>query len=794
MLGWVVFLCALAVIVVSDSAAGREYNDIGTPEGWAWQEIRNGGIADLARRTPPGNSTPCGPLDPKKTDPDDHCHLISAQFVVDALSDPRLQAQVDRHGFRLRNARIIGGIDLSGADIPFQVGIPASRIEGSLLLGDSHLKRLLYADNATITGGLRAERATFDSSLLLRNATFGGDVDLGDATVGGDLFMSGSSFAGKVNLSRAEVKGGLFLSNRATIDGDVDLGGATVGGNLEGEGSSFAQRVNLSRADVKGSLLLGNKATFGGDVNLAGAMVGSDLEMDGLSIHGTCHFNGAKVGGTLDLGGASITGSVDLDKVKVDGSLFLSNKGVFGSEVNLRSATVGSNLEMSDSSFAGPLTLQGIEVKGGLYLFHTTVGGIVNAQNATIGGAAEMRGSAFAQNLNFRGADLKSQVSLGNANVGGRVDFSNATIGENLDMSGASIVGDVGLEHVKINGSLFLRNKTHVEGLVDLVNTTVGGNLELENSSFTGALILVGIEVIPGVLDLNGATASSIALRRADVSSLVLSGLGWWCPRSKSQTGATVQSDPVVAEAKPTHWPLSTASWRDARCHGAPAPSFDLRNAHVGAFQDSPDAWPPVIYLEGFHYDRLGSVSAGERNEMHQRAPKEWTDWIARNPVFSTQPFTQLSSVLLAAGDRGDAEAIRFAGREAERHRTHDWLTWAWLTVLAYVAGYGIGAYTFFVLGWVLLLTLIGAVLLWLSPQARAHSFAWRFGASLHRVLPVIELSKDFTDFFDALSQQRIFPRWRKRVLEVYFVGHAIAGYVLGFFLIAAIGGLTQNG
>lgn len=58
----------------------------------------------------------------------------------------------------------------------------------------------------------------------------------------------------------------------------------------------------------------------------------------------------------------------------------------------------------------------------------------------------------------------------------------------------------------------------------------------------------------------------------------------------------------------------------------------------------------------------------------------------------------------------------------------------------------------------------------------------------------MIDLSKDFTDFFDGLSQQRIFPRWRKRFLEVYFVGHAIAGYVLGFFLIAAIGGLTQNG
>jgi hypothetical protein len=151
------------------------------------------------------------------------------------------------------------------------------------------------------------------------------------------------------------------------------------------------------------------------------------------------------------------------------------------------------------------------------------------------------------------------------------------------------------------------------------------------------------------------------------------------------------------------------------------------------------------------------------------------------------------SSVLLAAGDRGKAETIQFAGREAERHRESNWLTWAWLTVLAFIAGYGIVLYTFFVLGWVLLITAIGAALLRLSPQARAHGFWWRFGASLHRVLPVIELSKDFTSFFDGLPQERIFPRWRKRLLEVYFAGHAIAGYVLGFILVAALGGITQK-
>jgi hypothetical protein len=83
--------------------------------------------------------------------------------------------------------------------------------------------------------------------------------------------------------------------------------------------------------------------------------------------------------------------------------------------------------------------------------------------------------------------------------------------------------------------------------------------------------------------------------------------------------------------------------------------------------------------------------------------------------------------------------------------------------------------------------------MLQISPLARRKGWMWRFGASLHRLLPVIELSKDFTNFFDELPKQRILPRRLSRFLQAYFAAHAIAGYVLGFFLIAAMSGLTQK-
>jgi hypothetical protein len=114
------------------------------------------------------------------------------------------------------------------------------------------------------------------------------------------------------------------------------------------------------------------------------------------------------------------------------------------------------------------------------------------------------------------------------------------------------------------------------------------------------------------------------------------------------------------------------------------------------------------------------------------------------------------------SGRRSIAEAIQLAGRERARaeslaHRNFG--ARAWLTILSYVAGYGIGLYTFRMLWWVLFFTLIGFVFLCFSSNARAHGVVWRLGASLHRLLPIVKLSKEFEDFYDNPSTNRDWPR-----------------------------------
>ena len=109
------------------------------------------------------------------------------------------------------------------------------------------------------------------------------------------------------------------------------------------------------------------------------------------------------------------------------------------------------------------------------------------------------------------------------------------------------------------------------------------------------------------------------------------------------------------------------------------------------------------------------------------------------------------------------------------------------LGLLKFGIGYGLGSRFFRILFWVVGFTALGGVVLWFSPAARAKGLLWRLGASLDHLLPIVELNKEFTDFFNDPGRQRLSGRQL-----AYFGVHAIIGYVLAFFVVAGLAGLTQ--
>jgi hypothetical protein len=179
---------------------------------------------------------------------------------------------------------------------------------------------------------------------------------------------------------------------------------------------------------------------------------------------------------------------------------------------------------------------------------------------------------------------------------------------------------------------------------------------------------------IGGNLDLRGATLAGLDLSGASVAGdLELGGL----PR------------------KSLNW--TGRSWE----HG-----LTLRNTHIGNLMDAQNAWPlPAqgqLHLDGFSFNHLGGFEGETGAEMRKLGMDWWDDWARRDRDYSPAPYAQLATALTNAGDRDAANEIRYLGHERERDeawRQGKWGSWLFQTALRDVAGYGVGFYTFFVLG-----------------------------------------------------------------------------------------------
>jgi hypothetical protein len=167
-----------------------------------------------------------------------------------------------------------------------------------------------------------------------------------------------------------------------------------------------------------------------------------------------------------------------------------------------------------------------------------------------------------------------------------------------------------------------------------------------------------------------------------------------------------------------------------------------------------------------------------------------WDNWARLDPKYTPAPYAQLAAALTSAGDRDAADEIRYYGRVRERE-TEKGFSYIWSGALQYVAGFGIGTYAFRVLYWVIGISLLGALYLRTRVQGvrdENHGFIWCFGASLSRLLPVIEINQEFTEFFNDPKRERL-TGWQSFIFSVI----GIVGFLLAAILGAAVSGLTQS-
>ncbi len=671
---------------------------------------------------------------------------------------------------------------------------------------------LARPDMSTAPHGVRLRGAMIDGTLNLDDARvtapeltlidtrIKGDILLTDAHVSGPLDLKNTVITGEFKATRARFDSGVIIQANTQVVGPVTLHMATFKDSVEISDAMFDG--GLAAAGVQADRFLGLAGIrITGAVELTGLKVGGGLSIDGTTVAGGKGFQAplGRIGGFLAIHDVHFSGDVNLVAVVVDGSVVLQGVTVTpDATFNATGLRVAGPFTALQTVFGGDVTLDGAEIRDSAALSDVTVQG--NAAFSAIGlrvggtfklidpivfpGGISLQNATIARDLDLtamRVGNGKSFVAAG-LRVGGYMVLNDARLGGSLSLRGADIAGRLMLDRAALTGpTLFERLR-------------VGQDLFARD--------IVTSEPVNRV----AVTAGSIDLRGARLVGLDLSD-------------ATIEGDLRFGG----RWDNGFPSWTFWQPHRGAPPVAVLRNTRVGSLQDDVRAWDGAeLSLQGFTYARLGGVGGTSAQDMRFRGVDAWRRWLERDPIYSPQPYTQLAAVLSAGGNGGDANDIRFAGRDRERTdklRTCRWPAgddgsvragppcdvagWVGLSLMQATIGYGIGAYTFRALWWTLLLAIVGTVVLLTAPGVRVPVRArrglarlggrrtkpvlWCFGASLNQILPVVTLSPEFAEFFNDPKGERLLP-WQR----IAFALLALAGWALSFFVVAALTGITQ--
>ncbi len=180
-------------------------------------------------------------------------------YALAVGNNPNVHAK----GVRIRAAKIVGTLDLSGAKIPHPLGLFNSFIAEPITLRDADALSVNLAGSCV--AGIKADRLHTRGSVFLRNGFHAmGEVRLLGAKIGGQLACSGGTFEHAVGTALhadgATVAGDVFLSERFHAKGEVRLLGARIGGQFSCSGGTFENAngiaLNLERASVTATFFL----------------------------------------------------------------------------------------------------------------------------------------------------------------------------------------------------------------------------------------------------------------------------------------------------------------------------------------------------------------------------------------------------------------------------------------------------------------------------------------------------------------------------------------------------------
>lgn len=557
---------------------------------------------------------------------------------------------------------------------------------------------------------------------------------------------------------------------------------------------------------------------------LTGAPWSKDVPFPGV------HIVGARIAGDINLQRAALERPLIIEACRIDANVILD-------EVRTKTA-----IEFVNSSIAGTfsaeqlrselsLVLKKSEFKTGLSLADSKIDGYVDMANVTVDGdfkassmlvgtmlfmGAEDNGQPKFKNIYLYGAKIGGQLSLAGANVGGDLNATAIQVGDtlslrstskasvsrfknvvlikakitgNLDLSGATVEQRLELDSIQIDGSLLLRSPTFNKDVlvanfndINLTNAKIAGQISMNESVLSGNVTADSLRV-----------GNAIFLRNADASGTIEFTFGQ-VGGNVDLRGATLKHLDLSGTAIAGDLRLGLGNTNKPtafRDKFGIAGDLKLHNARATDLIDTKESWPEAghLHLDGFAFVHLGGIEDNSGSEMRGRGMEWWDEWARRDPIYTPMPYEQLAAALMASGNRAAADDIRFLGRVRQHELETSCLRSFASGALQYVAGFGIGTYAFRVLFWVIGIAGAGAIYLWACvPEAKKEGSLWCFGASLARLLPIVEINKDFADFFEKPHRHKM-TGFQNTVFSII----GILGWVLGAILIAAISGMLQD-
>jgi uncharacterized protein YjbI with pentapeptide repeats len=288
-------LSAFLTTVYASNAADAQttVEELNPAEKWVVAQVTAGDEADL-----------------RKLFPQEKDRKLSAKFVQDLLTANLTGVELHRNGVRITGAIINESIDMSKAQIPWEVWL-----NGCQFRGDANFERANFAGAISFVGSRFKGNANFNGMKVeqianFNNAVFKKKVDFDSADIAGHFYAIEAKFKDEVkgtSFNSMKVRGTAFF-RKAKFRGWVNFLLADFTQNFEAQGARFTKKGQVDFYGMKvGQIANFNDAVFKKWVDFSLADVGNfeaknaqfkDAVLVRMNCRGKGDFTGAKFSGS----------------------------------------------------------------------------------------------------------------------------------------------------------------------------------------------------------------------------------------------------------------------------------------------------------------------------------------------------------------------------------------------------------------------------------------------------------------------------------------------------------------